>query len=332
VDLVDPDWFAVISPETTPTLPIRGTVGIPRAKQASWRLEYALGVEPREEDYRLVSQGTVTAPANTTRASDTASTASIPDGTDGTDGTDGVKEGLLGTLDFKSLPLPTGPSPRNRSERDRYSVTVRLRATDDRGLTSEARRSFFVLDDPSWKTHFPLELGASGEAEPVLADLDGDGRDEIVLPTADGYVRILKWQPSGLRIQLVPLDDVSVLDPFPASRSPLSRPGAFRESAIRGAAVGDLFGDGKQEIVVASREGKVYAFTPSGERLPSFPCPCAGIWDRRPRRSGPSRAAFCRGPSWRISTGSPGSRSWSPRWTATSTSGRTTASPSPASP
>jgi len=56
--------------------------------------------------------------------------------------------------DLEALPLPTGPPPRSREDRDRYAVTVRLRVTDDRGLTAESRRSFFVLDDPAWKPGF----------------------------------------------------------------------------------------------------------------------------------------------------------------------------------
>src|SRR5438552_15771411 len=126
----------------------------------------------------------------------------------------------------------------NRDERDLYSVTLRLRATDERGLTAEARRSFFVLNDPSWKAGFPLDLGASGEAGPLLVDLDGDGRDEIVLPTADGYLRIVKWAESGPTIRLIPLDPIAATDP-PGGPS-LSAPGdPPRESVVRSAAVGD---------------------------------------------------------------------------------------------
>lgn len=241
-DLGEPPWFSIISPEKSPIVPVTGRIRIPRAGRADYRLEYALGVEPRETDYVLVAQGSTT--------------------------TD--KDGLLGELDFKSLPLPAGPSPRNRTERDRYSVTLRLRVTDEKGLTAEARRSFFVLDDPRWKAGFPIDLGASGEAGPLLVDLDGDGADEIVLPTAEGDVRIVKWEAKGLRVRRIPLDPIAATDP-PGGPS-LSAHGRLPgETVMRNAAVGDLLGTGTTCIVVASREGKVYAFTAAGERLPGFP-------------------------------------------------------------
>jgi hypothetical protein len=233
VDLHNPRWFAVVSPRQTPTLAVKGSIRIPRAERATYELAYALGVEPREWDYKVVGRGSVTT----------------------------ARSGNLGVLDFTKLPLPQGPAPRNREERDRYSVTVRLRVTDDRGLTGEARRSFFVFDDPTWKRGFPVDLAASGEAAPLVVDLDGDGADEIVLPAADGFVRLVEWDGAGPRTTRLPLD----------LRSPVSPSGPRRESAVRGVAVGDLTGDGKPEIVVASREGKLYAFDRRGERLGGFP-------------------------------------------------------------
>jgi hypothetical protein len=251
VDLANPRWFAVLSPSKSPTLPVRGSIRVPRAKQAIYELAYALGVEPRETDYTVVARGSVTGP----------------------------RDGRLGVLDFTRLPLPEGPAPRNRDERDRFSVTLRLRATDDRGLVGEARRSFFVLDDPTWKRHFPVDLGASGEASPLLTDLDGDGADEIVLPGADGFVRIVKWDRAGLRTVRLPLD------PRPPV-SPLETGAPRRESVVRGAAVADLTGGGRPAIVVASREGRVYAFDPQGERLSGFP---VSIDPERAREATPDR-------------------------------------------
>jgi hypothetical protein len=236
VDLDNPRWFAVVSPREAATLTVRGSVQVPRAKEGTFELSYAKGVEPREEDYAIVGRGSVK----------------------------GSHRGPLGVLDFRKLPVPVGFAPRNRDERDRFSVTVRLRATDDRGLTAEARRSFFIYHDPSWKQGFPIDLGASGEASPLLVDLDADGADEIVLPTADGLLRILASDPSGPRTIRVPLDE----------RPLIKRPeqsALRRESAVRGAAVGDVLGDGSPVIVVASREGKVYAFDRTGARLGGFP-------------------------------------------------------------
>jgi hypothetical protein len=230
-DLATPDWFEIVSPAATPRVAVTGTIRVPRAERATFSLEYALGVEPRDEEFQLVASGAVS----------------------------GSKEGTLGTLDFEKLPKPTGPAPRTREDRDRYSVTIRLRVTDDKGLVAESRRSVFVLDDPDWMKFFPINVGASGEAAPVVADLDGDGRDEIILATADGTIRILRWEASGIREQRI------LLDPGPPVL------GSTRETIIREPVVADLLGRGEMAIVAASREGKVYAFNSRGERLKGFP-------------------------------------------------------------
>jgi hypothetical protein len=256
-----------------------GTIQVPRAASATFALEYALGVEPREEDFTLVSDGTVS----------------------------GSREGTLGVLDFEKLPKATGPPPTSREGRDRYSVTLRLRVKDDRGLTAESRRSFFVLDDPDWMEFFPLSLGASGEAAPVVADLDADGRDEVILATADGILRILRWSPTGLREQRLLLEPGSRLGPTP----PREKGAAFtpRETVIREPAVGDVLGRGEAAIVVASREGRVYAYNARGERLKGFPVSVrTDRLDPGPKRS-TWKAGFSRGRSSPTSMGSGARRS-----------------------
>jgi len=238
-DLTAPDWFDIVSPVLTPRATVTGSIRVPRAGNATFKLEYALGVQPKESEFTLVAEGKVS----------------------------GAQEGVLGTLDFAKLPKPSGPPPSRREERDRYSVTVRLRVTDDRGLVGESRRSFFVLHDPDWKDSFPRYLGASGEASPVLADLDGDGRDEIVLATADGAIRIFTWERGGVREQRLLVDSGPALGPTGAE----GRGDAPRETLVREPAIGDLLGRGERAIVAATREGKVYAFNAKGERLRGFP-------------------------------------------------------------
>ena len=233
-DLLSPEWFSIHSPAREPFVQVRGTIRLRDGARGRFRLDYALGVEPDESDYVRVAEGAV----------------------------EGEKSGELGLLDFSRLPRPAGPAPTGRDDRDRYSVTLRLSVADEQGLTGEARRSFFVFDDPSWTRHFPLELGASGEAPPLVADLDGDGRDEIVVATADGLVRIIHWFAGGLSTVRASLDELPPVGPSGA------RP---RETVVRGPAVGDLDGRGRMTVVVASKDGKVYAFDPRGERRAGFP-------------------------------------------------------------
>ncbi len=224
---------------------------MPRAAHATWGLEYALGVEPAEADYVRVATGEV----------------------------DGRSRGCSRLARPRRPSRPERAAPAGREDRDRYSVTVRLRATDDLGRTAEARRSFFVLDDPSWVAGSPIDLEGSGEAGPSVVDLDGDGRAEIVLPTAAGTLLVFGLDQSGTLREIAR----ATLDETPAAR-----PGGItaRETAVRSAAVGDLDGDGRPEIVVASREGKVYAFDRRGARRPGFP---VSVDPKRGERPSPER-------------------------------------------
>lgn len=241
VDLTSPDWFAIVSPLQKPRLAVTATIELPRATSATWVLEFALGPEPTEGNYQRVAAGEVR----------------------------GSRSGLLGTLDFTQLPRPAGPPPRHREERDRYSVTLRLRVTDASGRIAEARRAFFLFDDPTWKAGFPLYLGASGEASPLLHDLDGDGRAEIILPTADGVVRVIHVDAGGVRSVRWPLDRGPRVDPQAPEGWHTDE--LRRSTIIRGAAVGGLDGRGKDSVVVASRDGQVYAFDARGQRRRGFP-------------------------------------------------------------
>ena len=211
----------------------------------------------------------------------------------------GSKEGTLGTLDFEKLPKPAGPAPATREERDRYSVTVRLRVTDDRGLVAESRRSFFVLNDPSWMESFPLNVGASGEAVP------GRRRSRRGRPGRD-HPRDGRWND--------PDPQVGELRSSRAAPPPRSRAAARRrsesprETVIREPVVADILGRGEMAIVAASREGKVYAFNARGERLKGFPV-SVRPGSSRPAaptqllESGNPLEAGSRGPGWKAGQG-----------------------------
>ena len=50
------------------------------------------------------------------------------------------------------------------------------------------RKVLTAIDDPTLKPGFPKRLGSGGEAPLRYSDLDGDGVQELVLPTEDGVV------------------------------------------------------------------------------------------------------------------------------------------------
>lgn len=124
--------------------------------------------------------------------------------------------------------------------------TLRLRVRDADGNAGEDRVHFRVLGDPSLEPGFPRRLGSSGESSPQLADVTGDGAAEIVLATSDGRVRIYRGHRL-LRSWRVPTGFLAT------------------------AAIGDVAGGPRPEIVAAGLDGRVYAWTPRGRALPGFP-------------------------------------------------------------
>src|SRR5262249_49645524 len=109
---------------------------------------------------------------------------------------------------------------------------------------------------------------------PVLADLDGDRRPEIIIGGFDG--KLYAWHASGQLVRGFPVD----------LTDPATRPAAGTDVAAQRimstAAVGDLDQDGRPDIVIASTEhysgsGRIYAVHGDGNAhaggpfLPGWP-------------------------------------------------------------
>src|SRR6185295_12101181 len=106
---------------------------------------------------------------------------------------------------------------------------------------------------------------------PVLADLDDDGDDEIVLATSDGSLHAIESDGSelaGWPVQTAPMPLALGSDAY----QPLALGSYFHNSILGAPAVGDLDGDGSaKEVVVGDMEGFVYAFAANGAPRAGFP-------------------------------------------------------------
>jgi len=139
-------------------------------------------------------------------------------------------------------------------------VTIRVEAFDDRGLMGEDRRAIAVFHDPTLRRGFPVKLNyGAGLGSPTLADLQGTGKLDIVFGDSDGYVHAID-PDTGHELPGWPTHTAG-LDFSMARRSGAGRAGAVPKAVFDPVfgpvAVGDLDGNGAQEVVASSSPGKL---------------------------------------------------------------------------
>ncbi|MHB2155075.1 S8 family serine peptidase [Calditrichota bacterium GD2] len=100
---------------------------------------------------------------------------------------------------------------------------------------------------------FPIDLGEYHRVPPVVADLDGDGQQEIAVLSNYGKLKVFKT------------DGALLLDRD------------LNEVVYGSFAADDLDGDGQPEIIIATMRKKLHVLALSGEELPGFPVALSSI-------------------------------------------------------
>jgi hypothetical protein len=180
--LASPDWYA---PVTGDEVRLRGLARdrLRPGQAFRWKLEYGVGLAPTawEEVREEVS--------------------SVPVTDFGTVDLDAVRAALAARVTRPDRDDPAGPTlDPTRTDPYEGQVTVRLTVTsaDDDALLGMDRKVLTAVEDPTLRPGFPKRLGAGGEAPLRYADLDGDGTQELVLPTEDGLVHAFRADGSEL--------------------------------------------------------------------------------------------------------------------------------------
>lgn len=252
----DPDWFELADPTQVQSVPVNGRISARRSGHFSWKLEMGLDGQPQETEFTVVGRG------NGQRSF----------------------RGRLGNVDLRKIPRSFWRRPMALSERkelettERYTVTLRLTATDAEGRTGVDRRAFYVHRDRDQLRGFPKRISGGGvESQPALVDLQGQGRLAIVFGETNGWVHALD-SATGRE-----------LPGFPTwtRRTPLAKPrqglGGGREPIVANVAVGDIDGTGQQSVVAVTTSGTLYAWTAYGRLRDGFP-------RKLRRRVGPPRS------------------------------------------
>ncbi len=241
-----PGWFEMVAPHFWPVT-IYGHIDARRAEHFSYRVEAAAGLEPDEEDWLILAEG------ETRR---------------------GAVDGRLALLDPRRLDFSRAIC---RDTTDHNAILVRIAVIDSLGNELEYYHSFFLYSDEDWADGFPVGLGGSGEASPLMIDLDEDGAGELIVPTAEGAVHAYK--AGGVELDGWPVSTGYLHGHDPGGPGYLGSAGYITEAlsgerfqGILGAvACGDLDGLGGAEVVAATLDGAVYVWGADGVLRNGFP-------------------------------------------------------------
>jgi hypothetical protein len=154
-----------------------------------------------------------------------------------------------------------------------FTVKVVAAATQDtHTLTGEDERAMWLHRDASMLPGFPRKLDGDsstgdGSSSPVLVDLDGDNKNELVVGGSDGTIHA--YRPDGTELPGWPVHT----DPLPLhTGGPAFDSGDVPEDASTGAvlasvAADDVDHDGVPEVFAADMEGQVYGWDAEGNQI-----------------------------------------------------------------
>lgn len=249
-EIVTPDWFDWLNPESTPTASVSILAHSPIGEVQGWELTYGLGLEPTE--WIAVGSGS------------------------------GAADGLsvdftLPQLAYSPADHPKGATPVEREiTANGNTVQLRLVVTDQAGRQTTGRKSFYVGHDVDSVDGFPVDLGASLESSPAIADLDGDGIAEVIQADADGWIHALTaggGELPGWPVHTEPLSELDAANPnhHRSAASWQSLGADVYAPVVSSPAIGDLDGDGTLEVVVATFRGALHVFGADGAPRSGFP-------------------------------------------------------------
>ena len=197
-------------------------------------------------------------------------------------------DGTLATLDIAQLkaqfpagtsftgaqppPAPTIDNGRPFKAPNGFTVKVVASATQDaHNLTGEDERAMWLHHDASLLPGFPRKLSGSantgdGASSPVLVDLDGDNRNELVVGGSDGIIHA--FRPDGSELPGWPVHT----DPLPLHTGERAFDSGDVPSDAGGAvlasiAADDVDHDGVPEVFAADMQGQVYGWRADGHQF-----------------------------------------------------------------
>jgi hypothetical protein len=263
-DIQSPDWFQQLDP-SQPSIAIGGYVAA--RSGYTCRVQVAPGAEPNN------------GPTTATPPGDFADVSSPY--CDGHTVHDSPYSGTLAAIDTARLEamFPANVQGFNGNENgglaqtsgglpntQPYAFTVRVVVSAPASggkpaMSGEDRRQLNLHRDQDMLGGWPRELRTDGASSPLLLDLAGENRNQLVLATSDGLVHA--YNSNGTELPGWPVHTAAL--PLHSGEAAYRSVGTGHYCAVLGAlAGGDLFGDGETEIVADDLCGNVYAWNAHG--------------------------------------------------------------------
>ncbi|MDX6288084.1 MAG: hypothetical protein QOG53_3569 [Frankiales bacterium] len=281
-----PRWYSVVDPSAG-AIQVNGFVAARRAAMYSYTLQWApwswrdtnAAPQYRSTGVTLTKTGNQTAayrgllatidPAVVKTALDTAA---IPFGGKGTTGPGA--DPATGRGDHENRQIP-----------DKFGVILRLVVTAKDAqnqalpniaggpLQGVSTKDFNLHHDPALFAGYPRDLQGDGAAAPRFADLNNDGKDDLIVATSNGLIHAYKGgAAAGVELAGWPAHTTVNQLAYGArayTSGEITTP--IYSATLRPPAIGDLNRDGELEVVVPDFMGRITAFDRNGNVLPGFP-------------------------------------------------------------